>query len=92
MSKNPREDAPSTSRTYARPWAHPGGQPGMSLYYEVAEVGVLVVRAESHYDDGEGTLQPVTVSLRSLRILERLDQTGTPMPPPSPPDVSDDGA
>lgn len=75
---------PSQARTFVRPWAAPDGHPGMTLYYEVCELGTLVVRAESRYDDHAGELRPVTMSLRNLAILDRLAEMQTPVPPPDP--------
>jgi hypothetical protein len=57
------------------------------VYLEVAEVGVLVIRATSDAIDPRGRLIPETMSLRSAKILDRLAETQTPLPP-----WTDDGA
>jgi hypothetical protein len=66
------------SRTFVRPAAH-GNH--ISVYLEVAEVGVLVVRATSDEIDPRGRLIPETLSLRSAKLLDRLEQDQTPLPP-----------
>lgn len=72
---------------YARPWHPPEQRPGVSLYVECQPDetfagGVLVVRAVSRLDDQAGQLQPVSLSLRDSKILERLSREQTPLPQP----------
>lgn len=69
---------PSTSLTYVRA---PVRGNHTSVYYEVAELGVLAVRASSEVDDPRGRLTPMTMSLRSSALLVRLAQDQTPLPP-----------
>ncbi len=52
------------------------------MYYEVRDVGVLVVRASEDRVDPRGKLIPETLSLRALGLLERLADDGTAMSPP----------
>lgn len=72
------DDAPATGQTFVRVPAHGNHT---SVYYEVRELGVLVVRAESDGDDPKGTLYPLTMSLRSSALLARLAEDQTPLPP-----------
>jgi hypothetical protein len=51
------------------------------VYLEVAEVGVLVVRATSDARDPRGNLIPETLSLRSAKLLDRLAEEQTSLPP-----------
>lgn len=70
------DNCPSGGRIFSRP-AHQG--PGVTLYVEVGELGVLVVPAESAPQDPRGRLYPASAKLLSLQVLDRLAQSQTPM-------------
>jgi hypothetical protein len=79
---------------YARVWKPVDQREGVSLYVECGpdetfSGGVLVIRAVSRLDDHAGALQPVSMSLRDSKILERLSQEQTPLP--TPPDPTETG-
>lgn len=59
------------------------------MYLEVAEVGVLVVRATSDAIDPRGRMIPETLSLRSAKLLDRLAEEQTSLPPPGQDDAPD---
>lgn len=70
------DNCPSGGRIFSRP-TNQG--PGVTLYVEVGDLGVLVVPAESAPQDPRGRLYPVSAKLLSLAILDRLAQSQTPM-------------
>ena len=92
----PDDRQPSRGRTFVRPWRPVGQREGLSVYLECRQSagwsgGVLVVRARAMPDDETGTLQPVSLSLRDSKILERLQAEQTPLPLP-PEGEQEDGA
>lgn len=59
------------------------------MYYEVREIGVLVVRATEDRIDPRGRMIPESLSLRSLKLLDRLAQDQTAFPQHDPGDEDD---